>query len=126
MRGNRSLNSKPEVALRSALHHAGLRFRKHQRPVRDFRCVADVVFPKERIAVFLDGCYWHGCAEHGTRPRTNSEYWLAKIQGNVDRDRRHDRALSEAGWLVVRVWEHEDPERAAERIAALVLERRGG
>src|SRR5215210_7192672 len=83
MRGNRSLNSKPEVALRSALHRAGLRFRKHLRPVRDLRCVADVVFPTERIAVFLDGCYWHACPEHGTQPRTNSEYWQAKIRGNV-------------------------------------------
>lgn len=93
-------------------------------PLPMLRCRADLVFPTERVAVFVDGCYWHGCPEHGGRPMTNSAYWNAKIARNVARDRRNDAALADAGWGVVRVWEHEPPSDAARRVANSVQNRR--
>ena len=104
MRANRARDTRPEVAIRSAMHRCGLRFLKHRRPLPELRCVADAVFPTERVAVFVDGCYWHRCGEHGTQPRTNSAYWAAKLDGNVTRDRRNDAALGAAGWLTLRIW----------------------
>lgn len=80
----------------------------------------DVVFTRARVACFLDGCYWHRCPEHGSDPKTNVDYWRPKLEGNVLRDRRVDESLAAAGWTVIRVWEHEDPETAAARVAALV------
>jgi DNA mismatch endonuclease (patch repair protein) len=77
---------------------------------------ADVVFPRRRVAVFVDGCFWHGCPEHATSPKHNAEWWKEKLAANVRRDRDTDRRLSEAGWLVFRIWEHEDPRTAADRI----------
>lgn len=125
MRGNRKFDTRPEAAVRSALHRGGLRFRKHARPLPTLNCAADIVFRRERLAVFIDGCYWHGCPQHGTKPRTNAAYWTAKIARNIERDQRNDAALRDAGWLVVRVWEHEDPEQAAGQILYLVRTRRG-
>jgi DNA mismatch endonuclease (patch repair protein) len=123
MQGNRSIDTRPERALRSELHRRGYRFRKATAPVADVRCRADLVFAGSRVAVFVDGCFWHRCPEHGTRPQTNSVYWQAKLDRNVDRDRRNDAALSEAGWTVVRVWEHEDVNAAADRVAGVVESR---
>lgn len=123
MRGNRSRDTRPEVAVRSALHRRGLRFRKNVRPIAGLRCSADVVFPTSRIAVFVDGCFWHRCPVHGTQPSTNATYWSAKLDRNVERDRRADQALAAAGWLVIRVWEHEPPDQAAERVAVVVRAR---
>lgn len=120
MRANKGRDTGPEVALRSVLHRRGLRFRKHTRPLADLRCEADAVFRRARVAVFVDGCFWHRCPEHGSDPRANSEWWRAKLDGNVERDRRNDRVLAEAGWTVVRVWEHEDPEEAADRVQVAV------
>lgn len=124
MVGNRGSDTGPERALRSALHGRGLRFFKNHRPA-GLRCRADVVFPTERIAVFVDGCFWHRCPIHGVTPRTNADYWTPKLERNVARDRRNDKALSSAGWKVVRVWEHDEPDRAAADIAEKVHERRG-
>lgn len=124
MRGNRAVDTQPELALRSELHRRGFRFRKAVAPVRGVRCRADVVFARARVAVFIDGCFWHRCPEHGTRPRTNSDYWRVKLDRNVARDRRNDDALAACGWAVVRVWEHEDVVDAADRIEA-ILESRG-
>lgn len=124
MRGNRKFDTGPEAAVRSALHRAGARFRKHARPLPGLNCTADIVFRRERLAVFIDGCYWHGCPEHGTQPRTNAAYWSAKIARNIERDRRNDAALLKAGWLVARVWEHENPEEAAAQILNLLGTRR--
>ena len=90
------------------------------RPIRAIRSKADVVFTRAKVAVFVDGCFWHGCPKHRTRPKTNSEYWSAKIEGNMDRDRRGCDELRRAGWVVVRFWEHEDMLAAADRIEALV------
>jgi DNA mismatch endonuclease, patch repair protein len=121
MRANRRRDTKPERALRSALHTRGLRFRKDF-PIRaGSRLVRpDVVFTRRRVAVFLDGCFWHGCPEHGTFPRRNSGYWEWKLKRNAERDLAVNAALMEAGWLVIRVWEHDSPRDAADRVAAAV------
>jgi DNA mismatch endonuclease (patch repair protein) len=97
MRANKGRDTLPERRLRSHLHRLGLRFRKHARPLPALRCTADVLFPRQRVAVFVDGCFWHGCPEHGRVPRSNRAYWEPKLARNVERDRRNDRALSEAG-----------------------------
>jgi DNA mismatch endonuclease (patch repair protein) len=120
MKGNRSRDTQPEVAVRSAAHRLGLRFRKHERPVPDLRCTADLVFRSARLAVFVDGCFWHSCPDHGRPPRTNESYWAAKLRRNIERDRRNDEDLRARGWNVLRIWEHDDPHHSAERIAQLV------
>jgi len=84
-----------------------------------------VVFPAARVAVFIDGCFWHGCPEHGRRPTTNSAYWTRKLDRNIARDRRNDSALTDAGWTVMRAWEHEPPAEVADRIASVVLRSSG-
>lgn len=120
--GNRRSGTKPEVRLRSALHSEGLRFRKDF-PVRPgmYRLVRpDVVFTRARVAVFVDGCFWHGCPKHQHLPRSNPDYWIPKLARNVARDREVDEALSEAGWLVLHVWEHEDPVSGAATVARAV------
>ncbi|WP_410052411.1 very short patch repair endonuclease [Bradyrhizobium sp. SZCCHNS30122] len=100
----RGTNTKPEKALRSALHGEGLRFRIHR---RDIPGCPDVVFPRLKIAVFVDGCFWHGCPEHQTMPRTNSHFWKQKLQRNRERDRAVTQELEAADWKVLRFWEHE-------------------
>jgi len=120
MRSNRGRDTKPEVALRSAVHAMGLRYRVSTRPLKGLRRTADLVFPKAKVAVFLDGCFWHGCPDHHTVAETNSTYWAKKVVENRERDRDTDRRLIEADWAVVRVWEHEDPTLAAMRIRELV------
>jgi DNA mismatch endonuclease (patch repair protein) len=121
MRRTAQRDTPPELALRSALHRLGLRFRVHVRPIRGLLRQADVAFPSARVAVFVDGCFWHGCPLHGTWPKANAEWWRAKIESNRARDADTDRRLRAAGWTVVRVWEHEDPEEAAKRVAGLVV-----
>ncbi|WP_432170865.1 very short patch repair endonuclease [Streptomyces sp. 1222.5] len=127
MRGNRGRDTKPEIRLRSLLHNAGLRYRVSVRPIPQLRRSADVVFPRLRIAVFVDGCYWHGCPKH-YRPavKRNEEFWTTKIEGNRRRDADTNRLLSEAGWTIIRAWEHEDPEVVAARVIALVRARTMG
>lgn len=120
MRANRGIDTAPELALRRALHARGLRYRKHVAPLAGLRCRADVVFSAAKVAVFVDGCFWHSCPEHRTQPRANGEWWKAKLGRTWQRDRMNDEALRAASWTVVRVWEHEDPESAAARIAGLV------
>ncbi len=99
-----------EVRLRSELHRLGLRFRKH---LRELPGTPDVVFTRTRIAVFFDGCFWHCCPDHGVLPKSNRAWWKEKLDGNVARDHRNDKALVELGWLPIRVWEHEDLHDAA-------------
>jgi DNA mismatch endonuclease, patch repair protein len=118
MQGNRGSDTKPEVALRSALHRRGLRFFKNRRPLAETPCRADIVFPVAQVAVFIDGCFWHRCPEHGVSPSVNVDYWTAKLDRNVARDRRNDKALLGAGWRVVRNWEHEAVNEAADRVTA--------
>ncbi len=124
MRSNRGRDTRPELALRSAVHALGLRYRVGARPLPDLRRTADLVFRPVRIAVFLDGCFWHGCPEHHTVARAHASYWADKVRRNVDRDRDTDHRLVEAGWCVIRVWEHDDPHDAARHIAAAVTQRR--
>lgn len=121
MQRNRRRDTAQEVAIRSALHAMGLRFRVDYpircaggRPIRP-----DIVFTRARVAVFVDGCFWHGCPTHGRTPKSNTSYWEAKIELNQNRDARQTAALESAGWTVVRLWEHEPVDAAA----AAVLER---
>ena len=121
MQANRRVDTGPERRLRSALHRRGLRFRKDHRIDADgVRVRADVVFPRARVAVFVDGCFWHCCPAHATQPKAHESYWSVKLRGNVDRDRMVDAALERAAWTVIRVWEHERSEDAAGRVAAVV------
>lgn len=99
----------PELALRRLLHSSGLRYRVEYRPACLSRRTLDVAFTRQKVAVFVDGCFWHGCPTHHRTPRSNSAWWAAKIDGNRARDADTDRRLVEAGWSVVRVWEHDDP-----------------
>lgn len=123
MRRNRKTDSKPEKALRSILHRQGYRFRKNY-PIRTPERLVrpDIVFPRARLAVFVDGCFWHCCPIHGNEPRANVPYWKPKLRRNVERDCAVNRALREAGWTVLRAWEHEDPYTVAARIAAELAE----
>lgn len=120
MRGNRRRDTKPEMALRKAVHKLGLRYRVDMAPLPGFNRRADLVFSKVGVAVFSDGCFWHGCPDHHRASNRNSEFWSEKISKNQSRDRQTDRVLTEAGWEVIRIWEHEDPDEAAQRIAAVV------
>jgi DNA mismatch endonuclease, patch repair protein len=105
-----------ELALRRALHAAGLRYRVTYPVPGLARRTIDIAFTRAKVAVFVDGCFWHGCPEHGTSPRANSAWWRAKIDANRARDLDTTLHLGEAGWSVVRVWEHEAPAAALERI----------
>jgi DNA mismatch endonuclease (patch repair protein) len=120
MQGNRSRDTKPEMAVRRLLHKMGLRYRVSRRPLPDLRATADIVFPRQHIAVFIDGCFWHACEDHYRLPTTNTEYWQAKIDHNVERDRMVNGRLAEASWTVLRFWSHEAPESVAERVAVAV------
>jgi DNA mismatch endonuclease (patch repair protein) len=104
----RRKDTAPEVVLRSALHRTGYRFRKDY-PIRiENRLIRpDIAFTKQRLAVFIDGCFWHSCPEHGRRPSVNGQYWSPKLQRNAERDRQQTEALQAAGWTVLRFWEHE-------------------
>lgn len=106
-------STKPELALRRELHRRGLRYRVNhpELPGRP-----DIALTRAKVAVFVDGCFWHRCPEHGTTPRNNRDWWLAKLDRNVTRDRAKDTALAEMGWIVVHVWEHETVAEAAERV----------
>ncbi|GAB3156166.1 very short patch repair endonuclease [Microbispora hainanensis] len=119
MRANRRADTKPEVALRSALHRLGYRYRKDLRlDLGDVRVRPDIVFTGRKLAVFVDGCFWHVCPEHGRQPTTNEWYWAPKLRRNVERDRAADAALTAAGWQVVRLWEHESLPAAVETVVA--------
>jgi DNA mismatch endonuclease (patch repair protein) len=119
MRAARRRDTGPELALRRLLHQRGLRYRVDA-PLTGTRRRADVCFTSRRIAVFVDGCFWHSCPQHGTLPKANHEWWADKLERNVTRDRDTDAVLSAASWRVVRVWEHEDMGLAADRIESLV------
>ncbi|WP_342800114.1 very short patch repair endonuclease [Nocardia sp. No.11] len=123
MSRQRRANTAPELALRRELHRAGLRYFVDRAPIKGQRRRADVVFPRLRVAVYVDGCFWHRCPVHATDPKNNAQWWADKLAGNVARDRATDAALLAAGWQVVRVWEHEDPHLAAQQIFALIRER---
>lgn len=115
MRGNRRAETAPEVELRRVLHARGLRYRKDALiRAGEVRVRPDLVFRALRVAVFVDGCFWHGCPEHCRMPGSNVAYWEAKIARNRARDQRNDAALAGAGWRVVRIWEHVPVEEGAQ------------
>ncbi|MFD4540424.1 very short patch repair endonuclease [Streptomyces bauhiniae] len=124
MTANRGKDTKPELALRAALYRRGLRYRVGIRPLPDLRRTADVVFPKAKVAVFVDGCFWHGCPDHYRPAKKSGEEWSQKIKENRDRDASTTLTLQGQGWEVLRFWEHEDLDLAAEEIRMRVEERR--
>jgi DNA mismatch endonuclease (patch repair protein) len=115
----------PELALRSLLHRQGFRFLVDTRPLAGLRTRADLVFRRAKVAVFIDGCFWHGCPAHGSWPKHNARWWRVKILANKQRDDRATALLRQAGWKVVRIWEHEPVTRAATRVGAAVHSRAG-
>lgn len=116
----------PELALRSELHRRGLRFRVDKAPMQGLRSRADVVFGPEKVAVYVDGCFWHSCPEHGSMPKANAAFWKRKLERNQQRDMETDAALHQSGWEVVRVWEHEEVAEAADRVEDVLRARRKG
>jgi DNA mismatch endonuclease, patch repair protein len=114
MRANRRTDTKPELALRRALHRLGYRYRKDYRLDLDGgrRVRPDIAFTARKVAIFVDGCFWHACPQHGSKPRANEWYWGPKLLANVERDRVNDAALTTAGWTVIRLWEHLSLEEA--------------
>jgi len=120
MRGNRSRDTKPEIEVRRLLHKQGFRYRVHVRPVPGLRRTADIVFTRKRVAVFIDGCFWHRCPEHFVGSKSNTDYWGPKIAANVSRDIETNRALELAGWTVLRYWAHVPPAEIAESIATSI------
>ncbi len=123
MRANRGRDTGPELALRRAVHARGLRYRVNARPLPGLRRTADLVFRRARVAVFVDGCFWHGCPEHHTVAVTNGGFWADKVTKNRARDRDTDSRLTEAGWLPLRIWEHEPVDAASDRVARAVRAR---
>jgi DNA mismatch endonuclease (patch repair protein) len=117
-------NTTPELELRRELHARGLRFRIDRPVLPDKRRRADIVFGPSRVAIFVDGCFWHGCPEHATWPSTNEQFWREKIETNRQRDRDTNAQLEAGKWQVIRVWEHEDPVKAANQIEQAVRRRR--
>lgn len=127
MRQQKTKDTAPERALRQALRARGLvGYRKHFKVLADLRRTVDVAFIGTRVVVDVRGCFWHGCPHHSRRGTANAAWWERKLAGNVERDRDTEKRLSAAGWLVLVVWEHEDPEEAAERVSGVVRERRLG
>lgn len=118
----RRRDTAPEMRLRRELYGRGLRYRvDYAIPVPRRR--ADLVFARQQVAVFVDGCYWHGCPEHATQPKHNAGWWREKLDANIRRDRETDERLAAVGWVSIRVWEHEDPTEAATRIEQVVRSR---
>lgn len=121
MQRNRGRDTAPELAVRRAVHARGLRYFVNRRPLETLRRTADLVFPRARVAVFIDGCYWHGCPEHHTTAKANAEFWAAKVATNRARDADTDQALEANGWTILRIWEHTPAEEAASLIEQVVV-----
>ncbi|MDX3687252.1 very short patch repair endonuclease [Streptomyces sp. NBC_01685] len=117
-------DTKPEVAVRKLLHAAGYRFRVNARVPDMPRRTIDIAFTRAKVAVMIDGCFWHGCPVHATQPKSNAEWWREKLERNMARDRETTEHLAAAGWTVLRFWEHEAPDGAAELVAAAVEQER--
>ncbi|MEV7528411.1 very short patch repair endonuclease [Agrococcus sediminis] len=125
MRANVRRDTQPEIRVRRLLHAAGFRYRVDVAPLReDRRRRADIVFTRVKVAVFIDGCFWHGCPDHFVPPQANSDYWAVKIARNQERDLETGERLTAGGWLALRFWEHEDPAAVAVAISEAVTRRR--
>lgn len=119
-------DTEPELQLRRELHRRGLRYRVDTRVIPEIRRRADIVLSKLRIAIFIDGCFWHGCPVHGTWPKANAAFWREKIMTNKARDADTNRRLAAAGWTVLRFWEHEPVASQVERVLATVIDAQHG
>lgn len=120
MQAIRSRDTGPELAVRRIVHAAGLRYRVNFSPIPGLRRTADLVFTRKRVAVMIDGCFWHGCIQHSHKVSKNSEYWIRKLASNISRDLDTNARLVSAGWTVLRFWEHEDPNEVAKNIIRVV------
>ena len=116
MQANRRRDTAPELALRRELHRRGRRYFVDRAPLRGLRRRADLVFPRYRVAVYVDGCFWHSCPEHGTIPKSNTAWWKAKLDANRARDHDTDQRLRDAGWTPIRIWEHRGVAEAASEV----------
>jgi DNA mismatch endonuclease, patch repair protein len=125
MKATRQRDTPAELALRSKLHALGYRYRVDARPIPGVRRRADLVFTRACVAVYVDGCFWHGCPEHGTWPKSNADWWREKIERNRIRDRDTDEQLRSRGWRVLRIWEHEPVSEAVTRVVSVVGKRPG-
>ncbi len=124
MQKQKRRDTDPEIQVRKRLHAAGIRYRVDNKLEADLRTRGDIVWRGLRIAVFIDGCYWHGCPLHVTRPKANADWWARKLDGNVTRDRRADTVLAARGWTVLRYWEHDSPAAVAGAIKVEIRRRR--
>lgn len=124
MKAVRRQGTKAELALRAALDALDIAYAVNDQPLPALQRKADILFRGEKVAVFVDGCFWHGCPLHGTQAKANAEFWREKIERNKQRDSDTNQHLQEAGWVVVRVWAHEEPEAAARKVCEIVRERR--
>lgn len=124
MRASKSRDTTPEKSLRKELHKRGLRYRIDARPIMELNRRADIVFRSAKVAIFVDGCFWHGCPKHGTQAKANAKFWKAKIRRNQERDAETNQLLKKTGWKVIRVWEHEKPEKASGKIYKIVTYRK--
>lgn len=126
MSRQRNRDTEPELLVRQILYSRGIRYRVNVAPEPGLRCKADILWRGLRLAVFIDGCFWHGCPKHATRPKANEAWWAEKLDGNVRRDRRLDVELATRGWVVLRFWEHEEPVAVADTICAELSRLRSG
>lgn len=124
MQANRSKDTEPELAIRRAVHALGLRYQVSVRPLPGVRRSVDILFPRVKVAVFVDGCFWHGCPEHYREPASNVEFWRHKVARNRARDLETTELFRLSGWVVLRFWAHDDPVLAADEIRRAVGQRR--
>ena len=124
MQAAKPRDTAPEKALRSELHKRGLRYRIDVKPIKELNRRADIVFRSAKVAIFVDGCFWHGCPIHGTQAKANAKFWKNKIKQNQIRDEDTSKRLKKAGWRVIRVWEHENPEKVSEKIYNIIMKRK--
>jgi len=126
MQANRGRDTGPEMELRRVLHRAGLRYRVHFPVPTDRRRRIDIAFTRSKLAVFVDGCFWHRCPKHYIAPKAHGSFWDSKIRGNVERDAETAMRLAESGWIVLRFWEHESAQESAAKIQAVLGATGGG
>lgn len=123
MRANRRSNTQPELRIRKLVHASGLRYRIDIKPEKDLNRRADIVFRKAKVAVFIHGCFWHGCPRHFKSPKTNKRFWDTKIERNIQRDKETRNILRKRGWQVIEIWEHQSSESGARSVVRVVNER---
>ena len=117
MKANRGRDTGPELSIRKQLFALGMRYRVNYRPVAEVRRTIDIAFPRQQLAIFIDGCFWHGCPDHGTTPKTNHDFWSTKIARTKERDVDTVARLESEGWTCLRYWEHDDPDRVVSDIS---------